>query len=265
MTGREALQAWAMAEADCLEAMYAAAGERSREALGMSHTRLGGAVVGVMSDDPTGGSWNRCAGLGVEGALTGDLLDEMIDFARTGGAPLLAVPESPGVDPELLASRGLTPAGTWVAFLASGGSTAEAHTDLHLEQIGPDIGKHFAHVICAGSGMPEDSPLPGWFVEVMGAPGFTSYAAFDGWKIVAVASLFVDGGLAALCGAATLPEERGRGAYSGLLARRVDDANALGVRCTAAHTAGGDAPAVRQLRRLGLAQLHERRDWIWRP
>lgn len=248
-----------------LEAMYAAAGERSRHALGMSHARIGGAAVCVMGNDPTGGLWNRCVGLGVEEPLTGDLLDEAIDFARSHRAPMLTVAAAPGLDPDLLGSRGLTPADAWSVLLAPGGSTTEARTDLHLEQIGPDLAKHFAHVMCAGFGMPEDSPLPAWFAEVMGAPGFTSYAAFDGWKIVATASMFVDGGPASLVGAATLVRERGRGAHSGLVARRIDDANALRVRWITSRARGEDNRALRNLRRLGLREVYEGRNWIWRP
>jgi hypothetical protein len=245
-----------------LEAMYAAAGDATREALGLRQARLTGGFVGVMAHDPTDGFWSRA--LGVE-PLTGESLDEVIGFARDGGARSLVVPVADEAADELLGSRGLTPGDATAKFLVPGGFTAYAETGLHVEQIGPDIGKHFAHVMCEAYGMDEDSALPAWIVEAMSAPGVTSYAAFDGWKIVAVAWLFVRDGVARLRGAATLPEERGRGAHAALVARRIHDADALGVRWITTEADATDNAALRNLRRLGLAELYRSRDWTWRP
>ncbi len=247
-----------------LESMYAAAGPESRDALGLAHTRLGGGFVGVMAHDPTEGFWSRAVGLDAD-ALTGDVLDEVVAFAREGGAGSLVVPVVGAASDDLLLGRGLTPGDRSRTCLVPGGFTAYAEGGLHLEQISPDIGPHFAHVMCEAYGMPEDSALPRWIVESMRAPGVTSYAAFDGWRIVAVAWLFVHDGVARLRGAATLPEERGRGAHAALVARRLHDANALGVRWITTEAAAADGPALRTLRRLGLSELHETREWTWRP
>ena len=144
-------------------------------------------------------------------------------------------------------------------FALGGGSVVEERTELHLEQVGWDLRRHFARVAARGWGIDEDPTVVAWFEEVPGAPGMTTYAAFDGWEIVATAAMFVVGDTAWLWGAATVPEARGRGARSGLLARRVHDANALGVRWI-----GGRAPldeggttgaALRNVRRLGFAVL----------
>ncbi|MCW2847946.1 MAG: GCN5-related N-acetyltransferase [Marmoricola sp.] len=252
-----------LSEARCLEARYAAAGDETREALGIAHTRIGGAVVGVLGQEPTG-RWNQVVGLGIEEALTAEMLDEVIEFAH--GAEGLVLRLAPGADPEgLLAHRGLTHQGASARFLAPGGFIAEAETGLHLEQITPDLGRHVARVVGEALGLPEDSPLARWYAEGLRAPGTTAYAAFDGWTIVAVASLFVDGDRAVLSGAATLPGERGRGAHSGLVARRIFDANALGVRWTIAAAGTRPDPALRNLRRLGLPESYERQNWLWRP
>lgn len=261
MADRELLRAVDTVTAAHLEAMYAAAGPSSREALGMSQRRIGGGFVGVMAHDPTEGFWTRAVGLDVE-SLTGEVLDEVIDFARAGGARSLVVPLQDDTADDLLEGRGLTRGGCSRTFAVPGGFTTYAGSGLHVEQIGPDLGPHFAHVMCEAYEMPEDSSLPHWIAESMAAPGVTSYAAFDGWEIVAVAWLFVHQGLARLRGAATLPEHRGRGAHEALVGRRLHDADALGVRwITTTAASDPDSPATRNLRRLGLSGHHRVRDW----
>ena len=63
--------------------------------------------------------------------------------------------------------------------------------------------------------MPLDSPLPDWFAEMPGMPGFTTYAAFEGNDILAVAALAVNDDLASLCGTATLPADPRAGSTVG--------------------------------------------------
>ena len=114
--------------------------------------------------------------------------------------------------------------------------------------------------------MPLDSPLPDWFAQMPGADGLTTYAAFDGNEIVATSTLCVRDELASLCGAATLPAGRGRGAQSAMMARRIADANALGVRWigteTGTETPEDPNPSLHNMRRLGFTELYERRNWI---
>jgi GNAT superfamily N-acetyltransferase len=55
------------------------------------------------------------------------------------------------------------------------------------------------------------------------APGFLRYCAWVGDELAAVASLRIDGDLAQLCGAATLPAFRRRGIQAALLSRRLRD------------------------------------------
>ena len=270
---QEQMQAAELGEAAYLEAMYAGTSVSTRAALGMAHTRIGSGVVCVMANDPTGGFFNRAIGFGVTEPLTEDVVEEITAFGRSHGAPVLVTQIAPGADPsnweDVLARHGLVASVSWVKFLAPGGFRVEASTDLDLEQVGPDLGKQFAHVMCAGFEMPLDSPLPDWFAEMPGMPGFTTYAAFEGNDILAVAAMAVKGELASLCGTATLPEARGRGAQSALMARRLEDANALGVRWivteTGTETEEDPNPSLHNMRRLGFTELYERRNWLWRP
>jgi hypothetical protein len=100
---------------------------------------------------------------------------------------------------------------------------------LPIEQIGPDIHRHVARVLSTCFGVPLDAALERWCDAVMSEPDRTTYAAFDGWTIVAVSSMVVRDGTAVLAGAATLPEWRGRGLHREMVARRREDAARLGV------------------------------------
>lgn len=272
MTANEAMRAAELAEAAYLETMYDAASDDVRAALGMAHARIGSGLVCVMEHDPTG-FWSRAVGFGVDEPVTPQVLEDMIGFAREHHAPVLCVQVAPQASPagweDLLREHGLTPSASWVKFVAPGGFSIEADTDLDIEQIGPDLGRHFARVMCEGFGMPLDSPLPDWFARMPGADGLTTYAAFDGNEVLATAVLSVRGDLASLCGAATLPAGRGRGAQSALMARRLDDASALGVAWigteTGTETPEQPNPSLHNMRRLGFTELYERRNWTWRP
>lgn len=269
----EAMRAAELGELAYMEAMYAGADAVVREALGMAHAHIGGGLVCVMAHDPTGGYWNRVLGLGIDQPLTDEVVEEVAAFGRAHGAPLLCVQLAPGADPvgwpDVLGRHGLTPSASWVKFVAAGGFRVEATTGVSIERIGPERGGDFARVMCEGFGMPVDSPLPDWFAQMPGMEDLRTYAAVEDGRLLAAATLCVRGGLASLCGAATLSDARGRGLQSALMARRVEDANALGaawiVTETGTETADDPNPSLHNMRRLGFTELYERRNWIWRP
>lgn len=100
---------------------------------------------------------------------------------------------------------------------------------LPIEQVGPDIHRHVARVIGECFEVPRGELLDSWCDELMSLPALTTYAAFDGWDIVAVAALLVVDDSALLTGAATLPRWRRRGLYTSMLARRLRDAAGRGI------------------------------------
>jgi ribosomal protein S18 acetylase RimI-like enzyme len=74
-----------------------------------------------------------------------------------------------------------------------------------------------------------------WFA----LPGFQRYVALADGEPVACAGLYLSGDVAYLCMSATLPEFRGRGAQSALIARRWRDAAEHGSRFVVTQTAYG--------------------------
>jgi GNAT superfamily N-acetyltransferase len=273
MDQRAAMRATELGEAAFMYQMFATADDASRAALGMAQSRIGGGEVTVMADDPTGGFWSRAIGLGVDEPVTGEVLDRVIAFARDHRARTLIFQIAPGADggwQPLLEERGATPGGTWVKFAGPASLAPRATTGLRVAPLGPEHGSQFAHVMCAGFGMPEDSALPGWFARfpALSDAGFSTYGAWDGDDLVATATLYVGDGIGTLSGAATLPEHRGRGAQGALMSRRMRDAAGRGCAWvtseTGAETPEQPNPSLRNMRRMGLTELYERRNWIWR-
>jgi len=268
------MRATELGEAEFMYQMFATADDASRAALGMAQARIGGGEVTVMADDPTGGFWSRAIGLGITEPVTGAVLDQVLDFARDHRAPSVVFQLAPAAEGDweaLLSARGATPSATWVKFAAPATLDPAVTSDLRVDLVADADHDEFARVMCVGFGMPLDSPLPGWFRGVPGqaAAGFRAYGAWQGDVLVATATLFAAHGIATLAGAATLPEYRRLGAQSALMARRIRDAAALGCQWvtseTGAETAESPNPSLHNMRRIGLTELYERRNWVWRP
>lgn len=100
----------------------------------------------------------------------------------------------------------------------------------------------FARTFCLGYELPP--ALAPWHAALVGRAGWRAYLAVDGDTPLATALLFLDGGVAWLGGAGTIPAQRGRGAQKALIARRIDDAIAAGATDLVTET-GVPAPGAR--------------------
>jgi ribosomal protein S18 acetylase RimI-like enzyme len=269
---RAAMRAAELGEAEFMYQMFGAADEATRAALGMARARIAGGEVTVMSLDPTGGFWSRAIGLGIDEPVTASAVDDVLAFARAHGASTLTfqiAPEADGDWAALLAERGAKPSGSWVKFAGPPTLDPNVHTDLRVDELGPADGDSFGRVMCLGFGMPMDSALLAWFAALPShrEVGFTTYGAWDGDTLVAAATLFAANGIGTLSGAATLPEQRGRGAQSALMVRRMRDAASRGCAWvtseTGAETPQSPNPSLHNMRRVGLTELYERRNWVW--
>lgn len=94
-------------------------------------------------------------------------------------------------------------------------------------------------------------------VEMTSAPGFRRYVAWVEGKPVGAASLRIDGKLAQVCGAGTLPAARGRGVQKALLRQRLQEARQEGCDLAVVTTAPGSRSQENVMRR-GFALLYAR-------
>jgi hypothetical protein len=212
--------------------------------------------------------FNRAFALGLHGGLDADdTLDHLLD--TVGGVRFL-VQLTPAAETEQVRQRferrGLQRADNWVKVHRGAEPAPDPATDLRIEQVGAEWAQAFGAIVCTAFGIAfEHSRL----VEgVFDAPGWRHYLAFDGLTPVAAGALFVHQECAWLGLGATLPSHRGRGGQSGLMARRIRDALALGCRDifteTGEETAERPNPSYRNMLRAGFRPLYLRRNYLAR-
>src|SRR5439155_18904917 len=119
---------------------------------------------------------------------------------------------------------------------ARGVGPRKAQSDLSVVQVGPERADDFAVVVAGGFGMPDwTKPLA---ANVVGRPGWSCYVAYDGDAPAGAGTLYLYERIGWLGFGATLPQFRGRGAQSALLAARIEEARRQG--CSAVTTETGE-------------------------
>ena len=182
---------------------------------------------------------------------TGPIDDVAAVLAHYDGGMHIVCGESPG-----LLEAGYTPGYAWMKFAREADAGASAATELAIEQVGPQGAIDFARPVRIGFGMPE--LMEAWLRELPGRPGWTCLVAYDGEQPVGAGALYVDGDHG-WCGlGATLPEARGRGAQSAILAARVALAAQQGATTVSTETGVGGGPSYRNILRAGFAERYER-------
>ena len=203
--------------------------------------------------------FNRATGLGLDQPATEDALDEILDFLD---GTRFYVPIAPDARPtrlrEWLAARGLAPGYAWTKFSRTVADPPEPRTELRVERV--ETGEAFAEVGARGFGM-ADVFRP-WLEPLPGRDGWHCFVAFDGDEPAGAGALYVTGKTGWLGIAATVPEHRGKGAQSAIIARRIEAAAALGCEIVVSETGepvdGQPGPSYRNLVRTEFQPLYVR-------
>jgi hypothetical protein len=138
-------------------------------------------------------------------------------------------------------------------------------TDLDIVEIDPSWARVYGETAALSYGDPP--VLAGGHSATVGRAGWRHFMALDAGRPVAGAALFQFGDVA-WCGfAATLAEDRGRGAHCALLARRVraaaEDGCSIVVCETAEETAERPNASYRNMRRVGFEVAYYRPNYVW--
>jgi GNAT superfamily N-acetyltransferase len=195
----------------------------------------------------------------VTGPLVGTDVPAVVDFF--GGATH-TVCGGWGIEREL-EEHGYAPGYAWMKFERPADASAAAPTDLRVDAVGPDRAEDFALVVQGGFGLPR--VMRPWLAAMPGRAGWTCLVAYDGDAPVGGGALFVTGADAWLGLAATLPEARGRGAQSAILARRIALAAEQGATSVTTETGvvedGRPARSYRNIVRAGFEEAGVRPNW----
>ena len=232
--------------------------------LGLKTRDIAGTTAVIAPNLPSG-EFNR-------GALVpGVDLADILAFLRQGAPQAIVQIAEPLMTPALEASLradGCTPAPNhWIMLARGPGTPPPPRTALSLREIGPESAEEAGSVFARGYGMPP--AMGAWMAQLVGQPGWRVFAAFDGDRIVGVGNLCQDGARAIMLGAATLPEARGRGAQTALLALRIAEATRAGAQLIQAHTGlplGAEKnPSLDNMHRAGFEDRYRRLNWRVRP
>ena len=258
-------------EAEAWAQLHSALPAALRAQLGCEIRRHGGAlsVRTPGADSPSG---NRTVGLGLENPLTENQLSEVIAWYAAAGIRRWLLEWSPEARPlaaeTWFADRGgraMTPTlKLWRMVEAGLPSSIDRMPYAVVEIDAADAHTFEATVAEALGVLPVMAPV---VRSTIGHEDWHFYLVRDGARPIAGAAMFVHGKGAWLGLSATIPSERGRGAQTALLARRLQDAAALGCAWVSAdtqrETVAQPNPSYRNMRRAGMDVLYSRSKYLF--
>ncbi|MEO5633170.1 GNAT family N-acetyltransferase [Gaiella sp.] len=226
---------------------------------------LGGVTVLRADAAPTSPMLNQIVGLGVDAPATEDALDAALATIGDDVSCYVAV-AAEARPPELvdwLLARSLEPGWGWMSFRRGLEEIPERPTQLTLVRVGPVEAEAFGRIVATGYGLPDAAAA--WASRAHEL-GWDCWLAADGDEPAAAAGLYASEGVGYLGFAATLPEHRGKGGQSALLAERIRHARAIG--CDVVVTETGerrdDRPSnsYRNILRAGFTEVTVRANWL---
>jgi GNAT superfamily N-acetyltransferase len=236
---------------------------------------LSGGVVGYAGP---GAPSNKAIAVGLDELLDENGLAAIEEEWRSRGEPMrieLATLAQNGVA-SLLTARGYRLLGFENVLGCGLDSFKEVSTGagLTITTLEPRDEAKWFDVMGEGFAIPDAAPTPAEsyprevleevFADLASTRGFVRYLAWQDGRPVGAASLRLDGTIAQLCGAATLPGFRRRGVQTGLLQRRLADARHAGCTLAVVTTQPGSKSQANSQRR-GFELLYARavlvREW----
>lgn len=230
-----------------------------------------GSAVSLLTPGADVASVNRTIGLGFESELTDEQLAAIAATYATAGIARWLVDWSPHALPRAAdtlfarhGGRAMTPTvKLWRSI--SGAPPTAGETELRVVEIGAESAATFEATVAEPLGVPL-AVAPG-IRSTVGHEQWHFYLVLDGARPIAGAAMFILGEGAWLGLSATATSERGRGAQTALLTRRLQDAKRLGCAWVSAdtqpETADRPNPSYRNMCRAGIEVLYYRPKYLF--
>ena len=231
--------------------------------------RIGDALATLM---PTSDSlhMNRVIGLGHRGGADASTIDALVERYRAAKVRRFSVLLSPGRQAAALArcleARGFIRRPGHALLLRDCGRPVErVATTLKVVREAARLRRAAIGILGESFAMPASRAT--WYLAARSRDGYEHFLALDGSRPVAVGSLWIEGDLAWLGGAATRTPWRRRGAQSALIAVRLRRAARRGCRWAWSETAepvrGRPDGSRRNMLRHGFAQACLKAKYVW--
>ena len=248
-----------LGELEAFRDLYAAAPPE----LGARTAEIGGALCLRLEPLSAVTMFNRALGLGLEAPATDEQLDEALEFLQGVQAYVTVAPEAEPRDlGERLETRGVAPDRGWTKFSRSTADPPQASTALRVER--DERGEAFAEAATRGFEVPD--LFLDWLRRLPGRDGWQCFVAFDGDAPAAAGALYVTGEVGWVGIGATIPEQRGKGGQSALLAARIQAAADAGCELvmteTGAPVDGLPNGSYRNIERAGFEPLYVRANYL---
>jgi GNAT superfamily N-acetyltransferase len=214
-------------------------------------------------------AFNRMIGFGAGDTPKQKSITELIRNYQEHGVRRFFVQLSPLASEtevgQLLESHGFRYHNNWVKLFRRIDPIPVAETVLEIREISTENGLRFGEIVARAFDWP--ASVVSLVADTVGRQGWSHYMAFDGDLPVATGGMFISGVYVWIDFASTLPEYRGKGAQSALLARRIEDAAKLGCKWLVVETAeelpDKPAPSYRNMIRSGFETAYLRKNYLW--
>jgi GNAT superfamily N-acetyltransferase len=227
--------------------------------IGAGARQIGGGLCIRLDSMPDFAVFNRAMGLGLDEPSTEELVEAVLEFLEGTRSYVSVSPEAR--PPELagwLQERGLEPGYGWTKFVGRVSVSRESPTTLRIERV--ESGEAFGAAVAGGFEMPD--VFRDWLTRLPGRKGWHCFVGFEGDEPAGAGALYVTGKIGWLGIGATLPEHRGKGAQSAIIARRIEAAAKLGCDVVVSETGkpvdGAAGASYRNLVRAGLEPVYVR-------
>jgi hypothetical protein len=254
-------------EIEAMRDLYSAAPAGLAARYGISVDEVAGATCLAVTALADVTFFNRAIGLGIEQDATDeDIVAVAGHFARLGTRAFVAVdPAAAPADlPMRLERLGFTAGYAWEKFMREPDPSLDAPTDLRVECIDTAWAQEFGRVAAEGFAVP--AFLGDWLTGIVGRAGWHCYLAFDGETPAACGVLYEAGDVGWLGIGAALPQFRGRGAQSALLAARIGAGAELGLATLVTETGvveeGRPSFSHRNILRSGFRPVYVRPNYV---
>ena len=260
----------ASCEMNAWQDMYNAAGRDISDKLGIKVFSIGSACVSIVKNMDIL-AFNRVIGLGLFQTAAEPMIDDIISKYKSEGVNRFFIQIHPEASPanlrEWFEKRNIVHYNNWIKHYRGAENPPETESGFEIKEVSDsDEAVTFGEIITRSFEWPDGMKY--WFANLAGRKNWKTYLAYEQDTPVASASLYVKDECGWLSFAGTMPDYRGMGAQSALIARRIADANELGCRVLTAESSEDDeqkrSQSLQNLQKLGFEVAYTRPNFIWK-